>query len=1513
VLEDADGGVGARAQLAWDGKDAFGRTVKGPVAATASTGYGFGAVSTSGSGGGHAGVVEYEQPTFGVWPPPGAREYSSTREALFFLKHTSLSLGDWVPRENLGNFSLDVLHGFSEDGTLHLGDGSEVSAFEGGPLLRYVAGGGSDFSEDAGSDAVNVGPAPVLAVGPQGTYFIEKEARVRLLRPDAGVITIAGYINMGFAGDGLPATQGKFNYARIIEADTAGNLFIGDIENHRIRRIDAESGLLSTVVGNGMQGYSPDGTLATAAKLDGLSDILVGHDGHLYFMAADDAYGATLRRVEASGVLTTVAGGSTASRPPWEANTPRGVFFRGGAHWLAQDVEGRIYVAGYDSGDGASDYVVRRIEVDGRVRLIAGAGTSTAPEEPLALKTCFSGMSGLAVSMDGTVYVAESGTTGCGLRGPGVRSISPDGDLSLFLGGVRPSTAGLQPPDGAVAATQLSGVGDIALKPGGSLLLVHRGPTTTLHEISLPAASAARLVPSRDGDEVYVFDARGRHLRTVSARTGLLLYQFAWGPSGLASVTDVNGDVTTVERNPDGTVRALVAQDGQRTELTLDAHGRITRVTDAEQRFVEAAYFPTGLLSEWKDANHHATALTWDEKGNLVTHTNARGAKKAYEAVADGVRYTSPEGRVSSFFTFPGPDAVALQNQAPDGTVSTQAYGSGLRNSVSPDGTTVKVQMQAGPATRFSRAVDVPGVASVRTPSGLELLFSSARVTTTIPGDALAVVSETEVSTINGRAWTARYDAAARTYTWSSPAGRVSSMTVDAKQRPLTASAPGVLPVNYVWDSRGRLESVTQGARFQRFTYGPNGFLASTRNALDEVTTFTTDTTGRAVKTKRPDSQDVSLEEDAVGNLRSVTPPGGQPHRFEYTSANDIASYTPPTLPGVVPESVSFDLDGLTTGGTHSDASATTLTREPLTGRLTRVATPWWTSDMTYQPVTGQVQSLTRGTQRLDWKYDGFLVTEEKVTGVAPATSQWTYDSDFRVAQHTVGGAPIFFSYDSDSLLTQAGPTTLTRDSTNGRITAISTGVVVTSLSYNTRGELSLLSTTINGVPAYSEGLGYDVGGRISVIEDTIQGTTTQWTYGYDALRQLTAATRNGTSTTNWSYDARGNRTSAAGVAATYDAQDRLLSRGAVSYASDALGGRLSSTEVGLTTHYKHDGMGALLSVTLPDATSVAYDYDGLQRRVAKRRNGIVLSRFVYDSQWRVAAEVDASGVVVARFVYASESSSPDAMVRSGVTYAYVKDHLGSIRLVVNASNGLVQQRLDYDAWGVVTLNTAPGYQPFSFAGGTVDSDTGLIHFGFRDYDPRSGVWTAMDPIRLRIANGYLSPEPLLQSPAYERHMAQVGMSAPTYAYAANNPIRYTDPSGLKIAWTPGLDLDLDRQVGRLRATPSGEKLWQRLLIRNEVVTLKSMAPYWDNGVFVQGRTTIRPGNDQLCRSTTSRSLEGRSALANGIREFLDPASILGHELTHAESNIYFPGLDADAREKRSRDFQEQLFWELSP
>jgi RHS repeat-associated protein len=111
-------------------------------------------------------------------------------------------------------------------------------------------------------------------------------------------------------------------------------------------------------------------------------------------------------------------------------------------------------------------------------------------------------------------------------------------------------------------------------------------------------------------------------------------------------------------------------------------------------------------------------------------------------------------------------------------------------------------------------------------------------------------------------------------------------------------------------------------------------------------------------------------------------------------------------------------------------------------------------------------------------------------------------------------------------------------------------------------------------------------------------------------------------------------------------------------------------------------------------------------------------------------------------------------MVKGGVTYRILSDHLGSPRLVVDASTGAVAQRIDYDEFGRVLLDTNPGFQPFGFAGGIDDRDVGLVRFGARDYDRETGRWTAKD--RIRFAGG----------------------DANLYGYAVRDPVNVYDLDG---------------------------------------------------------------------------------------------------------------------------------------
>ena len=145
---------------------------------------------------------------------------------------------------------------------------------------------------------------------------------------------------------------------------------------------------------------------------------------------------------------------------------------------------------------------------------------------------------------------------------------------------------------------------------------------------------------------------------------------------------------------------------------------------------------------------------------------------------------------------------------------------------------------------------------------------------------------------------------------------------------------------------------------------------------------------------------------------------------------------------------------------------------------------------------------------------------------------------------------------------------------------------------------------------------------------------------------------------------------------------------------------------------------------------------------------------FLYQDQLNPVAELNPDNSIKTRFIYASKTNTPEYMVKGNQTYRLVSDHLGSVRFVVNTSDGSIVQEMNCNEFGVVIKDTNPGFQPFGYAGGLYETSTGLVRFGARDYDPSIGRWTTKDPIR--FDGGDLS----------------------LYGYVLNDPINFIDPNG---------------------------------------------------------------------------------------------------------------------------------------
>ncbi|HEU5138117.1 MAG TPA: PxKF domain-containing protein [Steroidobacteraceae bacterium] len=176
--------------------------------------------------------------------------------------------------------------------------------------LRTIAGTGFSYTHDGDggpATAASFATDPAgISFDPAGNLLIAGgwANNVRRIDTATGIITtIAGTGIQGFAGDGGPATAARFAGVHDVVADSAGNLYLSDSFNYRIRKISA-AGIVSTIAGNGTNAFSGDGGLATAASLQWATDIRIDAAGNVLF--ADNA---RIRRIDAAtGIITTVAG-----------------------------------------------------------------------------------------------------------------------------------------------------------------------------------------------------------------------------------------------------------------------------------------------------------------------------------------------------------------------------------------------------------------------------------------------------------------------------------------------------------------------------------------------------------------------------------------------------------------------------------------------------------------------------------------------------------------------------------------------------------------------------------------------------------------------------------------------------------------------------------------------------------------------------------------------------------------------------------------------------------------------------------------------------------------------------------------------------------------------------------------------------------------------------------------------------------------------------------------------------
>ena len=535
-------------------------------------------------------------------------------------------------------------------------------------------------------------------------------------------------------------------------------------------------------------------------------------------------------------------------------------------------------------------------------------------------------------------------------------------------------------------------------------------------------------------------------------------------------------------------------------------------------------------------------------------------------------------------------------------------------------------------------------------------------------------------------------------------------------------------------------------------------------NPLQQTTKFSYNQAGRRTQKTLPDGRTVQFGYDQTGNRTKVVPPGRPAHTFEYDGQNQLTRYSPPAVGGVqMPTDYHYNAVGELTKVDYPDGATLKRTFDKA-GRLAKTAAPSATRNYSYANKTGQLSKITSGTDPdLTYSYDGSLRTQTKWSGAVSGSVSRSYDDSFRIQSRSVNQShQASFSYDKDSKVTRAGGMTVTRDPKTGFVTNTSIGVVTTSKSYNNHGELTKHVVQAAGTTVWEATYNRDPLGSIKRVTEFVEGTTTTREYSYDKAGRLVAASENGSVRWRYTYDKNGNRLKfedlKQGITerGTYDAQDRTKKYAGTSYDWTKRGDLdKKTTAQGKTTDFDYDIWGNLRTVQIPGGDTIDYVVDPKNRRIGKQVNGQFKRGWLYDDQLTIVAELGPNKTVQSRFVYATKSQSPDLMKKNGTTYRYVTDPRGSVRLLVDTSNGNVVQRMDYSPYGRVLQNQSGRMQPFGFAGGLWDETTRLVRFGARDYSGRSGAWNGRD------VDDTAKPFDALN-------------------YSANDPVNLNDPRGTR-------------------------------------------------------------------------------------------------------------------------------------
>ncbi len=892
-----------------------------------------------------------------------------------------------------------------------------------------------------------------------------------------------------------------------------------------------------------------------------------------------------------------------------------------------------------------------------------------------------------------------------------------------------------------------------------------------------------RLLSVHEGDaplRVYTYTEEG--LVASLSEGGRLPRRFTYDASGrLTSETNAAGEMIQFQYDERGNLVRRISLLGATTEWTYDALGRVISEIDPAGGRTAYAYDERGFLSEITGPEGGTWRYDYDPRGRLTAETDPSGRtiRYTYDAAGRTIQVTDPAGNATEYaYDAAGRlireinplGGIVQASHDPLGRLRlmTDPAGGSLRYEHTPEGLVSRLTGPSGEVTHYEY-----DAAGRLTSAGI----SSERATRYRHDDHGRIV---EIRQPGGLITTQEYDTAGDLSEISDNRGFAARFTRDLLGRVLQVRYASGWSIAYQYDVDGRLVATSdnQGSEISA-RYDARGVLVATTDATGALTRFAYDRVGRPVGITDSLGQRRRISYAASGDVSEVVEANGDAARFDYDAAGHLTRIT------------------------HPGGGVTTLLRDAM-GNVTAVRDPLGhESRYAYDRAGRLVSAADARGLTIVYNRDVAGRPVQKSLGDGRLIS-YTYNPAGDLAAVTDGSFAIHYEYNPAGLLTRvtypALEWTLTYgyDSTGRRVRRVDSDGTEVGYEYDTHGHLQALrlpdrsaigfgydprgrlveTTYPNGVRSRRE---YDAAGRLAALTyaDAAGDELTGWRYVYDGAGNLKRTTRidgmaiayrhdpsgqlvsedRPSGTIRYDYRPGGNRggwgNGDQSIRYQYDAADRLIQAADDVLSYDAAGHLIGRRGPSGDVRYGYDAEGNLEEATLSDGRRIAFGYaptgeriwresaDGRRYRVTDGRNRL--------------ADLDASRRVTARYVHAPGFDRPVAMLRADEIYFFHPDAVGTPVLITDASGGVVAT-LETDAFGRILSRTGDVGSPFGFTGREYDEDLDLYDFRARFYDPNLGR--------------FLSPDP-----AWDPTRGVLALNR--YAYALNNPTRYTDPLGL--------------------------------------------------------------------------------------------------------------------------------------